>query len=532
MKLFVVFLFFLAGYFKAHAQNNILSQMGFSRIQTFNWVEQGNSFYFISFKEAAITQPISGDAPATAYTLEKWDKHTLQKTASVTYYADTLQADSIVYWYSMSMAVAQDKIHIVYNKRIEESPSYGRMNMCYMQLDTNLTITVPERQLEYSGVMIQQILPFQNKGLLVAYHKNDPVNPFSSYSRFIILDNSGNQILADTFSYKPAFVPGAPSLHRVVEVNPFPGNRYLVSGESLLPIITHTRGFYLADSNLNVLDTFYLPNALYTNANNEAGDIYRFPNLKVLPSCSVIGGGMYLFDVQNKPSMVKSVIFNLKPENRYVMDTFMVYGQADSNDVGHTVAPSMHSLEYNPADNLIYYADVTHKDILGQCVSSYNYVQIICADTNLNTRWRKYIYFGPDRCSFVTRVSKCDDRPGVLVVGTSGSTVSNNPSLTQDFVFYIDSAGSGLSVPQNKAEGLRDRVVVYPNPAKDLVYIDDLFGKLDQLMVYDVRGRLLHHQKLDARRATFHAGALPPGLLIFKILTKDQQILYKRIIKD
>lgn len=395
-----------------------------------------------------------------------------------------------------------------------------------MQLDTNLNIIVPEERL-INDIHMQSMIPFASDKVLIYYFAFDDVLAQGSiYSRYHILNGLGDIVKEDTFDFMPTFTPGSFVEHQVAEVIPYDANRYIVSGVNFLGPGTG-KGFYLADTNLNVIDTFFLKPLFFTSG-NYSGSFPRFPNLAALPTGSLIGAGQF-----NTGMNIFSIFTKHRSATRFNIDTSVVYGAKDNNDENHTSVATIHLLEYNEADNNVYYSSPTHMDMFGSCDGNYNYVQIICADTNLNTNWRVFIEHVPDSCATVTRISKPFNRDGVLVVGTAHNI--NYPldtAHTSHFVYYIDSTGAPLAIVEANGVKLRERIKIYPNPANDVISIDDINAELKQILVYDAQGRSVIRKDVSGKVAVIDISDLPPGLYMVQALTEDNERLNTKVIKQ
>ena len=116
-------------------------------------------------------------------------------------------------------------------------------------------------------------------------------------------------------------------------------------------------------------------------------------------------------------------------------------------------------------------ANQTHSYPLGNCYFDDNYLQVMCLDTNLNLKWKKYIKVGNNMCARVTYLTSCDKRPGVLIAGSSfNSTDPQNSNLNIDFIYRLDS-NIVANVNPNALTGITDRIIVLPNPAKEMITV-------------------------------------------------------------
>ena len=74
-------------------------------------------------------------------------------------------------------------------------------------------------------------------------------------------------------------------------------------------------------------------------------------------------------------------------------------------------------------------------------------------------------------CARVTYLTSCDKRPGVLIAGSSfNSTDPQNSNLNIDFIYRLDS-NIVANVNPNALTGITDRIIVLPNPAKEMITV-------------------------------------------------------------
>lgn len=496
------------------SQTNIVGAAGIKRIQPFNFIETDNHYYFLKLIENGLANNYIPAFKAAEYRLVKVDKQTNQVIAATHIYGDTLQADSVLEYYAQKMTYKAGKLHIAYQKAYIFGTSSVVYDTKYMQLDTNLNIIVAEKSLGPKPIG-NMFIPYQNNFLLSYYASSGS----TSISKYLVLNDAGNIIKDDTFEVRPL----APTVQLLAEVMSYNDTTYLVTGEYMVnPNILRT--LYLADTNLHIIDTFLNKPYFYSGPGIQ-GYIPRFPNFVALPTGSLISAGML------SAGTVKSYIAKHERASRFNINKLVYYEHVDSNDLFDTPMPGIHNLEYNEFDNRIYFANSTHQGQGGGCTATYNYLQVMSVDTNLQTKWRKFIYFGPDSCGVVTTVSKPDNRPGVLVIAFGQKLSINDTAYRRDYAFYIDSSGS-LSVSETKGLVIRDRIKTYPNPAYNRLYIDDIFGKLQEVSIYNMLGNLVTHQTLYGQKAEIDITSFSPGVYLVRVKTKDDEVYQSKILKQ
>ena len=106
----------------------------------------------------------------------------------------------------------------------------------------------------------------------------------------------------------------------------------------------------------------------------------------------------------------------------------------------------------------------------------------------------------------------------------------------KDSLFYVaTSGGSVLKVSCRDLDlaitspSLQTTVNVYPNPAKDYIYIDLPEEKIKSVSLYNVLGVLLKEQKSNA--ASVDISSLPQGMYLLSIET-EEKVITKKIVKE
>jgi len=115
---------------------------------------------------------------------------------------------------------------------------------------------------------------------------------------------------------------------------------------------------------------------------------------------------------------------------------------------------------------------------------------------------------------------------------------SETNSVTMDFsdkkaFIYIASADLGLlgyNLPLDvlatgEVSGDKAKVLVYPNPVVDVLHIDD--KNLKSVVLYNMEGKKL----LETKSNEMNVSKLPKGVYVLRIVTSDNNIVSKKIIK-
>lgn len=508
------------------AQVNILQPAGIRYANQYSFVEDHNSYYVLQQKHGPDNINFPNVFRATQYVLVKINKYTNQIVAQQPVAGDTTNTDSVVNFFYVHHTIVNNKISILFTKTYLQGGSIINYQGKFVQLDTNLNITIPEKDIPTTQTCINYIVQAKDKGILLSYISNIPTSSsYELYSEYIFLDSIGNIVTRDTIGIAPNTHPYN---HNVIDLVNSNNKGYLVLGNNILGDNSWL-GFYLADSNMQIVDTFRLK----TDQMYYKGDLIHYQrriNLLQLPSGGIISSALFATQVPTGAGFYP-VIAKHGQNSRYAVDTFVVFGAIDSTDYGHFGFNLAHFINYNRFDNSIYCIDATHRGIYGDCKSSYNYVEVMRLDTNLHTIWRKYIYFGPDSCATGTNIATPYQRSGVIVqVGASAIPQGN--SLGTSFDFYIDSTGNPLPTGNISNIHVRDRITIYPNPATDKITIDDVHGALAATIIYNTSGQKVLHQQLMGNKQMVLVETLPPGLYFVVVKTKDGETVTFKLMRQ
>lgn len=514
--------------FASTAQTNILEQAGINNVQRCPGavMEEGNNYYIARYaiKSEADTFIVPLHYVPIELSLWKYDKSTLQPISSVIVASDTLQSDSLSFNYLI--CYNKGRIHIVFTKFITNGGSNDTSFFYYTQLDTNLNIVVPQKRIATQHNLEVDVC-------LIGMH-NDNVLYCTSYmgnelgeniNRYYIIDTLGDVVQQDTLGYPPP-----PEFYTtwIYNVSRYKENQYLVTGRNLLgtSLNTYMDNSFVADSAMNITDTF------------RNVPIGAHAAIAALPTGSFFSNIAY-----NKSVLIEKHFGNRFDSSKHIQS----YG-IDSNDLEHPQT----GIYYNDYDNKVYAVNCTHKEnnindnvcafLAWPDLLPYNYSEITCLDTNASRLWRKYIKvdFQTGGCSALLSGIVPDEREGISVIGEWHNSNWNGTGADtlRQFMYYItantvtDSTiiGNPTAIHQPAIE-IRDRIKIYPNPATDMVCIDDIEGKLSEIELYDVQGRLIIKQQASGSKTSVNIATLPPGLYLVKVTMKDGEMMQKKIIK-
>ncbi|PZF72588.1 T9SS type A sorting domain-containing protein [Taibaiella soli] len=516
--------------FVAHAQVNVVQQLGIRRSVPGAATEYGNHYFFLSSRFFPNTPHYYPSDFATQYTINRADKYTntLQQAKLLTELGDSTHADNTAFWSQIYMEAMNGRIYLFYEKSILYDTSlvyYQKSwNGVYCTiLDTNLNVLVSDKMLvqkkgnESFFAPLPQAVNCSNQHVLIGYGMLDTLYGQSrTLLMYQILDTAANLIKEDTVQGTPYW----DGTHEIAQLLSYPGNRYIAAGRGLLGPYDGN-GMYLADSSMDLIDTFRYDS--YLDYSKHAIYAYRPPFAAVLPTGSLILGGVYEDDQTFGTALSKQDV-----SNGFRTDSFIVVQGHE-----HHSSIAQANIIYNGFDNRVYYCNGTNTNVSTfGCDGNANYIQVICTDSNLNKKWVKYIYSDTNNCASVLKVIKPYNRSGVVISGQRETTLTPyNDSLTQGFLYYIDSAGS-LSVPNTEHTFIRDRFRVYPNPSTGNIFVDDVFDKLKDVTVYGIDGRAVINQLLTQGKNELNTSRLSAGLYLIRLTSKDDVVYQSKFIKE
>ena len=82
----------------------------------------------------------------------------------------------------------------------------------------------------------------------------------------------------------------------------------------------------------------------------------------------------------------------------------------------------------------------------------------------------------------------------------------------------------------SKDQLLDDSILIYPNPASNMINIELKEGILKAASVYDLHGRLLNHQIANSNMLTLTMNHLNAGIYLVRVQTQNRFAI-KKIIK-
>ncbi|PZF73173.1 T9SS type A sorting domain-containing protein [Taibaiella soli] len=528
------------------AQVNILPQTGVQNILVNTFQEIGGAYYFLSCDTSVAAKDIFKNHPRQ-FLLNKVDKYNNTVTSATIAMGDSLQVDSLISLSSYNIYCLMKKspdnhIYLFYQKYIKQDfslPAYRqwKIGIYCTVFDTLMHRIVSDKRLVLADGYEQMYQPtptalcFAGKNPVLGYNLFDTLQYTNvTLAKYIKLDEQANILAHDTLGIKT--VAALPGQHYVTNICAV-GDRISVWGESFLSADPWEYSIMVFDTTLFMIDTFR--SGEWNGLTNKFSYWEGFTNSILLPTGTLIQGHCaYPSPQVNYGGTLQSAITRGHLNHPFQIEKYLLVAGKDSLDWNHGApGPPYETVVYNTVDGNLYYANSTHSELMGNYCpygpSVKNYVQVICADTNLNLKWTRYIHADSSACALVDHVVAGDGRPGVVVCGSNHYMPYNGQ--TDQFAYYIDSSGS-LSVPNTPNTFIRDRFRIYPNPAISKIFVDDVFDNLKCATVYAMDGRVVINQSLAAGKNEMNIMTLPPGLYLIRLMSKDDEVYQTKFIKE
>ncbi len=161
-----------------------------------------------------------------------------------------------------------------------------------------------------------------------------------------------------------------------------------------------------------------------------------------------------------------------------------------------------------------------------------NYWHVFAYDTALNLKWNKYVMAEYDSCFDARNITASTNYNGIYVNGIKmllGADTNIKGGLAHQLIWYVDST---LSPNEISPIVIRDRFNIYPNPAQNNLYIDDVENVLPYyIYITDNLGKLI--LKKEAIGSTdLNISALASATYFAIIKYEDNKIFRSKFIKN
>lgn len=231
-----------------------------------------------------------------------------------------------------------------------------------------------------------------------------------------------------------------------------------------------------------------------------------------------------------------SIVYNINCNSKAGIVNSVI---SANNKVLHTtiIIDSLNGVSYldntnfvDVKNNYIYSVGSIGQDLAnGGLLQPQNTSILVCkSDTMANIIWKKSyggdMYYRP-----VSIIQTLDS--GLLVSGIRyNDTQTNYPGVGESFILKLDKNGDIMSVGiKENGSGNFTAVKCYPNPTRDLVYIDIPFELRYEVYVYDVVGKQVFENKFYDNKTAISTSSLNSGVYFVKIKTKANWQSYKFI---
>ena len=148
---------------------------------------------------------------------------------------------------------------------------------------------------------------------------------------------------------------------------------------------------------------------------------------------------------------------------------------------------------------------------------------VIKLDSAGNLQWQKSL--GGSNVDQLYAVKQTSDN-GYIIVGNTMSSDGNVAFNHGGSDIWIVKLGSNLGIEENNSTS---KPSLYPNPAKEFVYIDNLPEKTS-VSISDISGRQLFSNSYNDKKITIDTSSLSNGVYIIKAENKGNLILSEKLI--
>lgn len=149
---------------------------------------------------------------------------------------------------------------------------------------------------------------------------------------------------------------------------------------------------------------------------------------------------------------------------------------------------------------------------------------IIKTDSSGNIMWQKSL--GGTSNEMGRSIIEIADGTYIVVGGTysTDGDITINKGLNDGWMVKIQT--EQLSTTENN---IKNNISLYPNPAKDLIYLDNLPAGTT-IQITDMSGRKLQSQKYNNKKSSINTSQLTNGIYIIHAEHKGKNILSEKLI--
>jgi len=198
-------------------------------------------------------------------------------------------------------------------------------------------------------------------------------------------------------------------------------------------------------------------------------------------------------------------------------------------DVDHIKSNSAQTKAISVKDNYIYHCGINGLKREHNINSLKDETTIVISkfDNDLRLKWRRY-YNSPGQSYDIQSIKATEDG-GCIIVGVNASIETwNIPNI---YILKVDE--NGYDAIEENEESLAKPYFCYPNPAKDIVYIElspDV--NCQSVEIYTLDGRLVKTCHGASQQTTINVEDLNSGVYVMKLRMVNGKEFSERIVKE
>jgi hypothetical protein len=107
----------------------------------------------------------------------------------------------------------------------------------------------------------------------------------------------------------------------------------------------------------------------------------------------------------------------------------------------------------------------------------------------------------------------------------------------EDAIIYGNAPGcnSELEVEVACQEGVddndRSQLIIYPNPASDMLFIESAEEKIESIIIFDSKGEEVTRRQGDREKAVIRVDGLEPGIYLVRVETESGVVGRKVVVR-
>ena len=162
--------------------------------------------------------------------------------------------------------------------------------------------------------------------------------------------------------------------------------------------------------------------------------------------------------------------------------------------------------------------------------NEYNTIYLWNFSVNGNINWQKYFY-APGLKLIVNDICKTSD--GGCVLAGKVWDWQINPFYNSDIFFLkLDKNGNIIGSQGINEIITQSEILVYPNPASDIINFDIGMFKDFQLLVYNQLGQVVLEDKLTQGNSMINISNLKKGIYFYKLQNTNAKTISGKFVKE